>query len=88
MPKEPKQIDAMKEFESFERPILIAMIISLRAQVAELEAGGIIIKGWWCLYCDTFNGEEKELRADCRHCGKDKQVKGEAVRLLTNTGNE
>jgi hypothetical protein len=87
-PSHSTQIDLAKEFEGLDRAFLIAMVVSLRARVAELEAGGIILKGWWCLYCDTFNGEEKEVRLDCRHCGRDKKAKGEAVRLLGNTRNE
>lgn len=87
-PSHSTQIDLAKEFEGMERAFLIAMLVSLRARVVELECGGIILKGWWCLYCDTFNGEEKEPRAECRHCGKEKRARGEAVRLLTNTRNE
>jgi hypothetical protein len=83
-----KPIDAVEEFEGLDRAFLIAIIISQRARIAELECGGIILKGWWCLYCDTFNGEEKELRVECRHCRSDKKVRSKAVRLLTNTRND
>ena len=85
---ESKPVDAAKEFSGLGRAILIAMIISMRARIAELE-GGIILKGWWCLYCDTFNSGEKEDLAECRHCGKEKKVRASAVQLLkNNTGNE
>lgn len=86
MPK--SQIDLEEEFKHCDRAFLMAIVVTLRARVAELEAGGIILRGWWCMYCDTFNGEEKEPRSECRHCGRDKKVRSEAVRLLANTRND
>ena len=79
---ESKPVDAAREFTGLGRNILIAMIISMRARIKELEAG-IVLKGWWCLYCDTFNSGEKEELKECRHCGKDKKA-----RPSPNTGNE
>jgi hypothetical protein len=81
---EPDRINVNKEFEGLPREFLIGIILTLRSRVAELEGGGIVIKGWWCFYCSTFNGEEKEIRQDCRHCGKDKKVESLAVRMLRN----
>jgi hypothetical protein len=69
-----KQVDAAKEFTGLGRAILIAMIISLRARLKELE-GGICLSGWWCMHCDTFNSGEKEPLKDCRHCGREKATK-------------
>lgn len=31
---------------------------------------GITLRGWRCGHCGLFNGEEKELREDCRGCGR------------------
>jgi hypothetical protein len=43
-------------------------IVRLTARINDLSQG-IVIKGWWCLHCDIFNGEEKEIFNNCRHCG-------------------
>ena len=32
-------------------------------------SAGISLRGWWCLTCSTFNGEEQGARSECRHCG-------------------
>lgn len=42
----------------------------LRARLDEIDKGHQI-KGWTCLKndCGAFNGEEKELRWECRCCG-------------------
>ncbi len=48
-----------------------AAVARLRAQVASLSSG-IAIRGWWCLPCDSFNGEEHSLRTECRSCGRAK----------------
>lgn len=81
-----KTIDAEKEFARLGRPLLIAMILVLRAKVAELQGGGITIKGWWC-NCDAFNGEEHSPRTTCRHCGKEKHAAA-YVESAVNTSTE
>jgi hypothetical protein len=45
----------------------------LREQIESL-ASGIYLRGWWCI-CDSFNGEEKETRMECRSCGEPKKVR-------------
>ena len=85
---ESKPVDAAREFTGLGRNILIAMIISMRARIAQLEEG-IVLKGWWCFHCDAFNSGEKEDLGECRHCGREKKVRASAVQLLkNNTGNE
>ncbi len=37
-------------------------------------SSGLVIRGWWCI-CDIFNGEEKELRTECKSCGKAKTTR-------------
>lgn len=31
---------------------------------------GLVLAGWRCRWCGIFNGEERELREDCRSCGR------------------
>lgn len=31
---------------------------------------GLVLPGWRCRWCGVFNSEEKELREDCRSCGR------------------
>lgn len=69
----PKKIDLNKEFTGIGRDMLIAMIVTLRARLAEYE-NGLVIKGWWCVECDIFQGEECAPRTECRHCGKPKHA--------------
>ena len=47
--------------------------VKLRAEKLELSQG-LHIKGWWCI-CNIFNGEEKEIRTECRSCGIPKTVR-------------
>lgn len=39
---------------------------------AALHGGPIVLKGWTCTACQAFNGEGRELRTECRACGKAK----------------
>jgi len=39
----------------------------LRARIKELE-GGIVLRGWRCSSCQSFNGSEKEELPRCRSC--------------------
>ena len=51
-----------------------AEIARLRAKVAAT-AGCIVLNGWWCLPCDSWNGEEHSKRTECRSCGRPKAVR-------------
>ena len=53
--------------------VLIKENEKLKSRNTEL-AGGLNIKGWWCI-CEIFNGCEKEERTDCRSCGRPKTVR-------------
>lgn len=64
-----------KEFICIGRGDLIQEIFALRNEVRALRASGLIVKGWWCMLCDRFNGEEKEVRHECSRCGRDKAGK-------------
>lgn len=46
---------------------------SLTKRLAEM-AGGIVLRGWWCLPCGTFCSSEKEELAECRSCGRPRTV--------------
>jgi hypothetical protein len=46
---------------------------------------GLHIKGWTCMNCQIFNGEERDILLLCRRCGapKHKDADGpEIVRLM------
>ncbi len=70
-----------KDWTNCGRTELINVIETQRTKLAELAAeistlkNCLVIKGWWCMYCDIFNGEEKEVYLKCRHCEKDKKVR-------------
>lgn len=38
----------------------------------EASQRGILLRGWECLRCRRFNGEEKERRYTCSSCGQAK----------------
>lgn len=38
----------------------------------EEENSGILLPGWQCSHCGSFNGEAKEKRTECRSCGAPK----------------
>ncbi len=61
------------EFICVGRSDLIKEIFALRDEVRALRASGLVIKGWWCMLCDRFNGEEKEVRDECSRCGRPKK---------------
>ena len=48
-----------------------AEIAALQKKIGEM-ARGIMIRGWWCMPCHIFNGEEKELMPNCRICNAEK----------------
>lgn len=46
---------------------LKAEIKILQAKITEMTRG-IVLKGWHCMACGRFNGEEKEVHTHCRMC--------------------
>lgn len=48
---------------------LQADLAAARAELAEAKAG-ILLPGWSCAGCQSFNGSMMGERADCRSCGK------------------
>jgi len=45
----------------------------LQARIKELE-GGIVLRGWRCASCQSFNGSEKEELRRCRSCDAERLV--------------
>ena len=45
--------------------------LEAQAQVSRLSSG-LHIRGWWCMHCSGFVGEEKELQSACIYCDKPK----------------
>ncbi len=31
---------------------------------------GLLLPGWFCFFCQVFNGSAKEERTHCRSCGE------------------
>lgn len=68
--------------ERHERDLASAMATdrNLRANIRDLQSQltrdardhGIRIKGWFCMHCDIFNGEERQEHVHCRRCEKPK----------------
>jgi rubrerythrin len=50
-----------------------AEVLSLRQRIGEM-AGGLLLKGWWCMFCGIFSSSEKEELTECRSCGKPRTV--------------
>ena len=48
--------------------------LSLRKRLGEM-AAGLVLKGWWCMFCDIFNSSEKEELTECRSCGKPRMAR-------------
>lgn len=46
---------------------LVAENRRLHAELEEYRRG-ITLRGWWCMGCDRFNGEEREKTDACRRC--------------------
>lgn len=71
----------IEDWDNCSRKELISVIDTQRTKIAELMIRiselecSIILKGWWCMYCDIFNGEEKEKHDTCRKCEKPKHVR-------------
>jgi hypothetical protein len=61
-----------KEFICVGRSDLIEEIFQLRKEIRDLRAAGLRVKGWWCMHCYIFNGEEKEALYECRACDRPK----------------
>jgi len=81
-------IDRIRSLE-YERDALIARAEKAEADAARLTTkvaeltSGIVIRGWWCLPCSSFNGEEHSKRHDCRSCGRPKTAR---ITEVTNAG--
>jgi hypothetical protein len=51
-----------------------AEVLALRKKLAE-KVGGLLLAGWWCMWCDRFNSSEKEDLTECHSCGKPKKAR-------------
>jgi hypothetical protein len=49
----------------------------LEAENAKLRSGGMRIRGWFCLPCGGFMGEERELHETCIYCDRPKNPQPE-----------
>ena len=47
-----------------------ALLVVLGEMTVHAPRTGIVLAGWRCRWCGLFNGEERELREDCRGCGR------------------
>lgn len=48
----------------------LANMVEVQHRTMKAALAGILLKGWRCGKCQSFNGEEKELRSECRSCGE------------------
>ncbi len=56
-----------------EEASLVALLDEIEAateaRVRSEFSGGIVLRGWTCKECRSFNGSEKEELTECRSCG-------------------
>ena len=52
-----------------------ALIARLKDELKVSALEGLTVRGWFCMKCDIFNGEEHSKRDICRHCNTDKPHK-------------
>ena len=62
-----------RKVKELEKTIVEKDAIILRQnQELKVLLSSITLKGWWCMKCDIWNGEEHSKREECRHCGTKK----------------
>lgn len=58
--------------ERVREELLDVATVALRLYLGEQQSPGLKLAGWQCKACRVFNSEEKEPRAHCRSCGREK----------------
>ena len=49
---------------------LLVVLDEMKMHGVPSPRAGLVLAGWRCRWCGVFNGEEKELREECRSCGR------------------